>query len=109
MELMIDTHHTDEMMVPLFTTDTDGSKMARSVCNHTPYHLVKLTVSWSKHEGTMLLSITSINPLNLNSISELKSPKDLVRLLVMPFVHLPPGGSLLFSVESVSAVSIVSL
>jgi len=32
MGLITDTHHTDEMMVPLFTTDTDGSKMARSVC-----------------------------------------------------------------------------
>jgi hypothetical protein len=38
MELMTDTHHTDEMMVPLFTTDTDGSKMARSVCS--PLELV---------------------------------------------------------------------
>ena len=37
-ELIKDAHHTDEMMVPLFTTDTDGSKMAKSVC--PPCHLI---------------------------------------------------------------------
>ena len=36
---MTDAHHTDEMMVPLFTTDTDGSKMSKSVCPHTLRHI----------------------------------------------------------------------
>ena len=55
--------------------------------------------SWFKHEGITLSSATFLNLPSSNSISELRNPKDRVRLSVTPFVHLLLGGSLLFRLD----------
>jgi len=51
-------------------------------------------ISWSKHEGIMLLSATS-NLENLNSTSVSRNPRVLARLSAMPSVPLLLGGRLL--------------